>query len=102
MTDEEEPDEIELEHRPRIGDYIHVKVPGKVTPKNFVAVITMAETEENLYLSYLARVSGNTLKSGENEDEAWVDTKYILKKLPQPTIGNRELMKFEVDIECDG
>ena len=62
----------------------------------------MAETERNLYASYLARVSGNTFKSSENEDEAWVDTNYILKKLPQPTIGNRELMKFEVEIECDG
>ena len=79
-----------------------MKVPGKVTPKNFAAVITMAETERNLYASYLARVSGNTFKSSENEDEAWVDTNYILKKLPQPTIGNRELMKFEVEIECDG
>lgn len=102
MTDEEEPDEIEPEDRPRIGDYILVKVPGKVTSKNFVAVVTMAETDGDLYVSYLARVSGNTFKSSENEDEAWVDTKYILKKLPQPTIGNRGLMKFEVDIECDG
>ena len=62
----------------------------------------MAETDGDLYASYLARVSGNTFKSSDNEYEAWVDTKYILKKLPKPTIGSRELMKFEVDIECEG
>ena len=93
MTDKGQ-DEIEPEDRPRIGDYILVKVPGKVTSP----WQKLMET----HLSYLARVSSNTFKSSENEDEAWVDTKYTLKKLPKPTIGSWELMKFEVDIECEG
>lgn len=102
LTDEEE-DVDEPKRKCKVGDYVLVKVAGKKPNifKKFVAVVTMVESNGDLFVSYLRRVSGCTFNSAA-DDEGWVEDKDVVEELPQPTIDNRGLIKFARAPRCDG
>lgn len=99
LTDEEEAsDEPVLQTR--VGDYVLVKVFGKVPNrfKRFVSVVSMVEGDGDVFVTFLKKITSTKYSTTEEED--WVGSNDVIRVLPEPTVGSR-FVKFAEDVEAD-